>query len=212
LNKSLAKAFIMLLIALALALPVILYVYTFGFYLSTDHEKWAEFGSAMSGIYSPLIAFAALFILIIQSQIQRSMNKHQHDQSFIQRTRDDIDFFIGKLETYLNYKYDDESSIKEYITSKYAYIDEVVLDSPQTARDIKDFNLKHQYIVDIWLALYPLLNGLEANKAYPYEHNFSGSKLRISSCLSYATCVAIDNMYYSITNDSQKGRYYFKQS
>ncbi len=49
------------------------------------------------------------------------MNKHQHDQSFIQRTRDDIDFFIGKLETYLNYKYDDESSVKEYITSKWEH-------------------------------------------------------------------------------------------
>ncbi len=192
-----------------LLLPLLLYIYQFGFSLSTEHSNWSEFGSYLTGIYSPLIALVALFILANQLLIQRSIGKHQHDQAFINSAREDINFYINKLENFLEKDFEDGTSIKDYIDTHFRFLDSKALVNQGVIAHIQSFNEKHRYIFDIWLALYPILKGLEASKSYPYEHNFEAAKLRISSCLSFGTCVAIDNIYYVISRDCNNGKYYY---
>jgi len=179
--------------------------------LSTEHSQWAEFGSIFSGIYSPLIALVALLILAIQLLIQRSMSKHQHDQAFVDSARKDINFYISKLENCLEKEYEDGKSLKDYIDTHFRFLDVEALSSKGVIAHIQSFNKEHQYIFDLWLALYPILKGLEASKSYPYEHNFHAAKLRISSCLSFGTCVAIDNIYYVISRNYNNGKYYYME-
>lgn len=210
-NKKTAKVILLILVVSGILFsPLVLYISQFGTKLSTDHAHWAEFGSIMSGVYSPLIALVALYILVIQSLIQRSMNKHQHDQAFISAAREDINFYIGKLENYLSRSYDGSKSIQEHITSHYRALENNDLNNLEVVQSINAFHEKHQYIVDIWMAIYPILKGLQVNKKYPYEHALNGGILRVSSCLSFATCRAIDNMYHVITKDIQHGQYYYK--
>jgi len=191
-----------------LLLPISLYIYQFGISISTEHSRWSEFGSILSGIYSPLIALVALLILAIQLLIQRAMSKHQHDQAFITSAREDINFYIGKLEAYLA-KEKDGTSIKEYIDTHFRFLYPVELANQEVIEHIQSFNKEHQYIFDIWLAIYPILKGLETSESYPYEHNFEAAKLRVSSCLSFGTCVAIDNIYYVISKNTANGKYYY---
>ena len=208
-----AKQIISIVLAVCiLLLPLSLYIYQFGLSLSTEHSRWSEFGSILSGIYSPLIALVALFILATQLLIQRSMSKHQHDQAFINCAREDINFYINKLENYLDKDCKDGASIKEYIDAHFRFLDAAALASKDVIDHILAFNKEHQYIFDIWLALYPILKGLESSKSYPYEHNFHAAKLRISSCLSFGTCVAIDNIYYVISRDCNNGKYYYTEA
>lgn len=97
------KQIIFILLAVfILLLPLLLYIYQFGLSLSTEHSRWSEFGSYLTGIYSPLIALVALFILTTQLLIQRAMSKHHHDQAFVNSAREDINFYINKLENYLD--------------------------------------------------------------------------------------------------------------
>ena len=201
-----------LLIALViciLLLPLLVYVYQFGTSLSIEHSQWSEFGSFFSGIYSPLIALVALLILGMQLIIQRSMSKQQHDQAFINCAREDIDFYISKIESYIEKEYKDGETIKGYIDKHFRFLESEALTNKDVIAHIKSFYKEHQYIFDIWLALYPILKGLEASKSYPYEHNFYAAKLRISSCLSLGTCAGIDNIYYVISRDCNNGKYYY---
>ena len=185
-------------------------MHQFGFSLSSNHKVWAEFGSTMSGIYSPIIALIALLILANQTRIQQSMDKHQHDQTYIERNRNDLDFYIGKLETYLDRGYDEELTIKQYLLLNYSNLTNATLSEEKTKEKTRTFIFEHPEVFNIWLAVYPILIGLDSQKEYPYIHNFESSKLRISSCLQYGICVAIDNLYYCATNDIQKGNYYYK--
>lgn len=190
-------------------LPLLVYVYQFSGSLSIEHARWSEFGSYFSGIYSPLIAFLALVILSIQMLIQRAMSKHQHDTAFINSAREDINFYIAKLENYLDKEYNDRVSIKGYIDTHFRFLEREDLRRQDIISQIQLFNQSHQYIFDIWLAIYPILKGLETSKSYPYVHNFESAKLRISSCLSFGTCVAIDNIYYVVSRDLNNGKYYY---
>lgn len=194
-----------------LLLPIILYTSQFGYHLSENHQKWAEFGSAISGIYSPIIAFIALLILTGQFKSQVSLNKHQYDQTYIQTTREEINFFIDKMEKALKTDHKSGASIRHFLETNFAYLDKSQLDNEHTKVLASEFRTEHKIILDMWLAIYPLLLGLGSQKEFPYEHNFSGAILRIACSLSIETCIAIDNYYYyyCVTNDLQKGNYYF---
>jgi hypothetical protein len=209
-KTSLQKLLLLVLAYLVLFLPIIIYVYQFSFTLSTDHQRWAEFGSVMSGIYSPIIAFVALFVLIGQSKAQTSMNKHHYDQTYIQENRKDLDYYINKLENYLDQSYDEKSTIAQYLEAHYLNLsnDELLSESRLELANV--FTKKHPKILNIWLAVNPILMGLSSQKEFPYEHNFTSSKLRITSSLTLSTCIAIDCFYFCITNDLQKKNYFFK--
>ena len=207
--RTKAKQVIFIVIAACIfLLPISLYIFQFGFSLSAEHSRWSEFGSIFSGIYSPLIALVALLILAVQLRIQSSMSKHQHDQAFINSAREDINFYITKLEAYLD-KEKEGVTLKEYIDTHFRFLYPAELTRQDIIDKIQIFNKEHQYIFDSWLALYPILKGLEASKSYPYEHNFEAAKLRISSCLSFGTCVAIDNIYFVLSRNAAKGKYYY---
>lgn len=210
-SDEIKKRLAQLVIFIALWLPIALYAYQFGFSLSSDHKVWAEFGSIMSGIYSPIIAFIALLILANQARIQLSMNKHQHDSAFIERNRNDLDFYINKLESYLEKNYDEKLTIKKYLILNFSNVPNAGVLDEKTKEKARAFVFSHPQVFDIWSAIYPILIGLDSQKKYPYTHNFESSILRISSCLYFGTCVAIDNLYRYASNDMQKGRYYFNR-
>ena len=209
-SKEKFKAISQLIAFVALLLPLILYVYKFGTSLSSNHQTWAEFGSSMSGIYSPIFAFLALLVLINQTKSQYSINKHKYDQAYVQENRNEINFYIQKLELYLDKNYNDTCTINEFIQQEFAKVTNATLNDKVMTDSINSFNKEHKKIFDIWLAIYPLLLGLDSQKEYPYKHNFASAKLRLISCLQYGTCVALDNIYYVVSNDIQKGKYYFK--
>lgn len=211
LSDKVKKRLAQLIIFITLWLPIVLYAYQFGFTLSSDHKVWAEFGSIMSGIYSPIIAFIALLILANQARIQLSMDKHQHDSAFIERNRNDLDFYISKLESYLDKSYDEKLTIKEYLILNFSNVSNAQLLEVKTKEKAQAFVFSHSQVFDIWSAIYPILIGLDSQKKYPYVHNFESSKLRISSCLYFGTCVAMDNLYRCVSNDMQKSKYYFKR-
>ena len=46
------------------------YVYQFGFHLSDDHSRWAEFGDYLGGILNPTFGFIALLVLLYTVYLQ----------------------------------------------------------------------------------------------------------------------------------------------
>ncbi|MBL0651350.1 hypothetical protein [Aeromonas caviae] len=85
--------FIIVVVLVLLFSPVVLYVSKFGGDLSQDHSRWAEFGSAIGGIYAPILGFITLVVLIRQLYLQKQMN----DQYYLQQAREDIEFYASQL-------------------------------------------------------------------------------------------------------------------
>lgn len=202
---------VLLLLLVVLILPIVLYIYQFGGELSSNHQRWAEFGSAISGIYSPIIALLALLILVGQFRSQIDMNKHQYDQAYIESNRNELNYFTEKLAEYLENNHKSGIKIREYLEKHFAYLSKEQLNEQSVKKLAKEIRNDHKIILDMWIAIYPLLQGLESNKEFPYKHNFSSAILRITCTLSIETCIAIDNFYYVQTNDIGKGKYSFSR-
>ena len=137
------------------------------------------------------------------------MDKHQFDQTLIQESRKDLNFYIEQLEEYMDKRYDDELTIRQYLEKYYLRLSYVQLEDANMKEFAAEFNKKHPKVFNFWSAIYSVLIGLDSQKEFPYTHNFTISVLRISSCITYTTCAAIDNFYYCISNDLQKGKYFF---
>jgi hypothetical protein len=86
-----------ILVALVLLAPIIFYIHMFGLSISNNHSRWSEMGSAMSGLYTPILALLTLSVLVIQVRMQTEMNKLAFDQQYITEARDDIQYYLFQL-------------------------------------------------------------------------------------------------------------------
>jgi hypothetical protein len=197
-NRSPAlKALVAFLAATALVFPLVVYVATFGASLSASHARWAEFGSAMSGIYSPIVAIATLLVLLMQVRLQRQVNDHQYDQTHIQQARADIEFFLVRLEEYLSQKPHAASTVRDALHERFQPPSVAELNSPELRVVAEGLDTLAPRVLAVWGALYSILAGLKTNNQHPYIFHHTTTLQKIVVMLSFETCVSLDHFSYS---------------
>ena len=209
-NATNKKSFFMFSILLVVVLtPVLVYLATFGVSLSRNHSVWSEFGSAMSGIYAPIIALATLCVLLVQLTLQKQLYAHETDQAYIHQARTDIEFYCTQLVKAMDKMIGTEETMRA--TLHYCF-------QPDTIDQLDD--KEHQGLaveiyrvapeaVDLWAAIYPILQGLTAGKTTTYQMTFEGSKQKLIAILSYETCACLDNLHRTRTRGKIKVDYQF---
>lgn len=88
-----------LIIFFVLSLPIILYSYQFGIGLWPTHSQWAEMGSAIGGIYTPILSMLTLLVLVMQFQIQKQMHNHEQRATSRKICFDLVEKFSIKIES-----------------------------------------------------------------------------------------------------------------
>ncbi len=200
LSKSRPKGwFITLAVLTAVLAPIAVYVWTFGTELSHTHQRWSEMGSAMSGIYAPLLAILTLAVLAAQVHLQSSMNRHTFDQSFVQNARDDVHFYLNQLAAEMTRKFNDGSEIKTVLVDAFAYANAQCLDQPDVIEVAQELNRRHQRLLALWSAFYSVLAGLRTHNFYPYSTAYITTKQKAIAMLSYEGCAALDNFVWCVS-------------
>lgn len=188
------------------ATPVATYIFKFGFHITSDHARWAELGSAMGGIYTPILSILTLLVLANQVFLQKQINTHHFDQAYISENRSDINFILNRLDHVLSRETVSGTPIKEIITNEYRQVPtlgEVVLGNA----DI--LNESYPQVFELWSAVYPILAGLKASDQYPYHHNFFSTLQKITYVLSFRTCAALDNYHRAVCREKLNYDYQF---
>lgn len=198
-----------LLIAVALAAPAVAYVITFGLSITDNHTRWGEMGSAMSGLYTPILSLLTLAVLVTQLRSQIEINTHQFDQSYIQEARGDIEYYLAQLDLELSKKLPDGTTLHTLMNSVFAFAGLADLRSDQVHQIAKDLNRQFPKVFSIWSAMYSIFAGLSSQKRYPYESNFVAAKQKAIAIISFETCVALDQYVWCASEENLKYPFQF---
>lgn len=192
-----------------LILPAAIYVYIFGPNLSDSHQRWGEFGSAMSGIYASILALFMLIVLIGQSRSQNNMATHQLEQFFIQDARSDIEFFVKELEKLLATEVANGRDLRSKVIADFQHATLQELKAGSLTPLAKELNAKYPSLFGIWGGLYSVVAALKVNNRYPFAHNYTAAVQKINCVTSWETCHALDAYHYALTNGKFNLQYEF---
>lgn len=203
-------------VAIALASPLAMYVKTFGWSIATDHDRWAEFGSAMSGIYSVFTAFATLILLTFQLRLQRKqvdlqrqINQHEYDLAYVQQSRADLEFYIQQLHQALETEIRVGNTIREVLLDCYCMANDEGLNDSRLLSLAVDLDREEPRCIAIWFAVYPILVGLSGGTGPQFDVNKNAAPQKLIATLGHQVCVALDNFHHVRTSGSLQGKYKF---
>jgi hypothetical protein len=198
-------------ISAILIAPIAVYIYKFGFHVTSDHARWSEMGSAMSGLYGPILAWFAFGVVMVQARMQADSNKHAYDQAYIQNAREDVNFYITRLEEVLDKPTSNERTPRDILISSFAFASIEQLSSDELKPLCRAMNLEIPQLQASWSAIYSIYEGLRCNEEQPYSLQFTSAKQKAIVLLSYPVCVALDHYVYCVSEGRLRHYYNFSR-
>ena len=203
-----AKRLVLTLLIIYLT-PLGIYGWFFGASISSSHNIWAEFGSAMSGIYAPIVALTTLAVLLVQVGLQRQINDHQYDQAYISQARTDLEFYANSLSDKMEAQVMPGVTVRQFLHREFQPRTLPELDSTSKRELAANLDAMVPSIFGMWTGLYPILAGLQTNDLPAYQMTLSSSIQKLIAILSFETCAALDNFHRTRTEGKLKVSYQF---
>ena len=191
--------------------PLVVYLFTFGASLSSEHDRWAEFGSAMAGIYAPILSIATLAVLLAQLGLQRQMHEHQRKIAYLTQARADIEFYAASLAKSLQDVSTPGYSFRQLLHDNFVSITPTQLDSDSLRALAANVDEAQPAILGSWHGVYPIIAGLSAALDPDFEMTLGSSRQKLISLLSFRTCVALDNLLRVRTEGKMTAPYAFSE-
>jgi hypothetical protein len=179
--------------------PLVIYLATFGYVLSSDHQRWAEFGSAMSGIYAPIVAVTTLGVLLAQVGLQKQINDHSYNQAHFAQARSDIEFYAIQLAEKLDQIASPGKTFRSVLHTNFQPKTTAELDSDSLRTLAADIDSAMPGVMGMWFGVYPILTGLATSEEATFRMTLNSSLQKLIALLSFETCVALDNFHRART-------------
>jgi hypothetical protein len=202
-NKNHSGIFVYILLALALLSPVIIYASQFGFGIWGSHSEWSEMGSALGGIYTPILTIFMIVILYRQTIIQGALAKHTFDTNRIDKSQKQLDYHVSNIHKVLAIKDANDFFIslnKILAVSR----DMAILD---TIDQWYDSHIS-QLVAD-WCIVQGILHSMNQPDEPEYMLSHGQFKGFAITQLTYEVCDALDKIGYQRSKDKDKSLCYF---
>lgn len=206
------KGLLVFILSIVTFVPIILYPIVFGFHLTSDHGRWAEFGTFFSGVYTPILSLTTLLVLYSQNRTQREMNYYQIEQNTIHKVVNSNSQFLDTLRTSLDVPNHFGYTLEKLIRDDFTELSEQEYSHSNIKRRAFSLYDLDQKVFTCWNAINTGLSQLELSKGSGYSAAFWNEKLRIQSILTVDTCFALDNFCNIIQKRPQYEGTYFSQS
>lgn len=165
----------------------------------------------MSGLYGPILAWLAFGVVMVQAKMQGEANKHTYDQTYIQNARQDVDFYVTRLEGLLDKPTSNGSTPRDILISSFAFASIEQLSSDELKPLCRAMNLEIPQLQAVWSAIYSIYEGLRCNDEQPYSLQFTSAQQKAMVLLSYPVCVALDHYVYCVSDGRLRYHYNFSK-
>ena len=130
-----------------LILPITLYISQFGVGLWQSHQQWAEMGSAIGGIYAPILSILTLFVVLMQFRTQKLMQIHQERVTSREICFTTVEKYSIKI----------ESMFTQEVVDDLVNLCNLGIDTPEA----KKLKSKHFDIFTLWATVHATIKNYE---------------------------------------------------
>ncbi|MGS3180323.1 hypothetical protein ACB265_13020 [Aeromonas dhakensis] len=185
---------------LVLLLPILAYMYRFGLGLWEMPNEWADLGSYVGGIYTPILSLITLAVISVQIFIQNQQFQH----SLIQHQEGQIKEYLAALEDALDMDTGDGSSRDFLVDMLKDVSKEDVKNIPIEL--VMNFNQFNHRIYSMWSEVIKCLVILEriSNQNLYNKVVFSSNKNKIIAYLNPQSCRMLDRYHYVFITKCQE--------
>lgn len=188
-RKLMKDRLYLVIIGLILVIPIAVYAYQFGFGLWETNEEWAEMGSAIGGLYTPILAILTLVVLVKQLQLQKDM--HKHEQRIVSR---DIGFSMVE-----KYAEKIESMFTQEVVDDLVRLSELDKGDPEAGK----LKSKHLDIFTLWATVHAFLRNFEKHEPSMVVDLASMAVLH----LTFNMCATLEQAFIVHLCDSEEERF-----
>jgi hypothetical protein len=206
------KVLLIIISFICIISPFILYINHFGVTLSSNNSDWGNYGSFISGIYTPIISILTILILFKQLEQQNVFNKYEIDNKSIQKSSDNILHHSNLLLSIIDNK-----------SPKHNHTYRELLGLFSSANSTDDLSSHHYYeiayeinftcpqIFSAWSSINSFLVGLNTPENINYESALFAELNKLTSSLTFKTCAELENFQHSLTTKKIKTttKYFF---
>jgi len=185
-----------IVVSLVLGMPIHVYMHYFGDTISADHERWSQMGSAMSGIYGPILSILTFVVLVFQFGLQRMTLRREYQQSYLQRSRDDINFYLTQLTNILSKTTSAGLTVGQLLKSKFACTSQVELYGVEIKELAQSIDLEFPELQATLAAIYSIYRGLASKESEQHTLEFISAQQKSMAMFSYATCVCLEHFLF----------------
>lgn len=201
--------FVLLITFISLFVPIALYAREFGIEGWQQYQSWMTMGRELAGVYA-IIAALLVFLFLVTMLILRFQNKSaDKDQTFIQDSRKDIEFFLSELDHCLSQWVDETSTVRQQLHKRCGALSEKKLNADRVQVKLTEFAGSHEKLLNIWCPLVKILYALGTPGRFPYEHNHQRCIQKSISILSLQTCEALDKLAFAMPSEESNPRYFW---
>lgn len=188
------KAIPVLLILMVFSSPIIIYILNFGFHLTQDHQRWAEFGTFIAGIYAPVLSLITLIVLVFQYRMQNRMNEYQVEQTTINRLlNDNTQFLESPCRSLASAPFNRTNTAEEFLNEKFFFLAPEDLTTQDSYKTALKLYLTDPKLSECWMAINSNLKTFDMIEGRNYRTAFVSEQLRVQATLSHGTCASLDN-------------------
>jgi hypothetical protein len=172
------------IISAILVSPIAIYVGQFGIGVWGSHSAWAEMGSAIGGIYTPILTLMMLIVISRQVDLQQVVITNSESTKKMQQFHDDFLYYLSHLENLL------AKHEGKYLDNYLKQIN--VLADNELQEEIPPNNFQNLDLTTSWHAVTNQLFSFRNSNEKLFQDAASSKEHYILITLGIEKCVSLD--------------------
>lgn len=160
LNDVLKKGLGLVIGVTFIATPIGLYIDKFGFGYWGEHQKWAEFGSYIGGVVTPILTLITIVFLLLQLKYLAEGLESERKHRLQTETNAEIDYFTNLIAVRV-------ADVKTTQSKSFSF--------EYTTQELDEFQLE---LIQLWNCIYIALMPFLDKRAFENQHDKAIIKIK----------------------------------
>ncbi|HCE3713549.1 hypothetical protein ACSTKV_13865 [Vibrio parahaemolyticus] len=190
-----SRNLILITVTLILFLPIAAYMYQFGIGFWIQSSEWAELGSYIGGVYTPILALLTLIVLCTQIYLQVI----QHRQNLVSLQEAQLTEYLNELNFELDKSFTEDITVRSALLGLFND-KSIIAISEMDLSLAYELNQQHHKLYSMWSGCMACLEYIKtcSNLTGLQSAHYGIQKNKVTAYMGPQVCSSLDKLNYAM--------------